>query len=111
MLEAHIIYVAKLKGKRDKVRQMRKLHYNFFRVHIFDVASRTWDTQPSYDLPVADRGSMVTLGTRVFFIRFETKDVLEYKEGEASPWVTLPDTKCKSRYNVFYQMDYNELLL
>ncbi len=53
---------------------------------------------------------MITLGSRVFFIS-EMEDVLEYKEGETPLWVTLSDTKCPYQYNVFYTMDYNELLM
>ncbi len=81
-----------------------------YRVHILEVEKRVWHTQPSYDLPHATKGSMITLGTRVFFIR-NSEEVLEYKEGQNPLWSTLPDTKVRSKFNVFYTMDYSELLI
>ncbi len=46
----------------------------------------------------------------MFFIS-EPEVIYEFKEGETPLWVELKDTKCRYYFNVFYTMDYSELLI
>ncbi len=82
------------------------------RVLIFNIPGKAWQAYSvSNDLPHSGTGEMRVLRDRMFYLSYTTQEVLEYKPDEATRWVALPGINIDPYQTIFFDMDYNELLL